>query len=258
MKNPYMSILSAKKGDIVRIHHSKRDGKLIAYDCKGKVILIKNQEDLHIGFGKIESIAEKERCYLAVLKQVPYDIYGMNNRDEEVIPYEELKLVLSGLNFKHQLQLPIEETPYDLDPNNFFDVWANLNTGDLITIETWNKDGKLSYNSIMLYIPTGNTLAFSFVGDRSGFSSGGFNTCCFNLVWCKDDTPLHTLLKYSSRSRDWAGDTPHLWHYGDGQDINFAEVLKRAYLFEDDLGTLFNMKLEDNIKRRAEFFGDMS
>lgn len=253
MNNPYESMFSAYKGDIVRIHRSKRDGKLISYDNKGKVILVKNQQDLHAGFGKIKSLTERDSYYFATLDQVPYDIYCKDG-DEKAIPYDELKKVLESLNFTHELQLPIKDTVYGLDPDNFFDVWANLDTGDMITIETWNQNGEKSYNSIYLYIPTGNTLAFSFVGDKSGFSSGGYNTCCFNVIWCKDDTPLHTLLKYSSKSRDWDGDTPHLWHYGDGQEIDFAEVLKRAYLFKDDLGSLFNMKLEDNIRRREEFF----
>ena len=47
-----MSMFSTHKGDIVRIRKSKRDGKLISYDQLGKVILIKNQDDLKVGFGK--------------------------------------------------------------------------------------------------------------------------------------------------------------------------------------------------------------
>ena len=230
-------------GEIVRIYKSKRDGKLIAYAPTGKVILIKNRENLKIGFGKIVSIAEKEKYYVATLEQIPYDIY-YGYEDNETIPYSELKEVLITLNFTQQLTLPI-------DANNFFEVWANLSTGDLITIETWNYYDEKTYNSINLYVPTGNLLAFS-VRENSGFSHGGHNFCCFNVINCEYDTPLHTLLRYSSKSKDWNGAHPALWHYGDGHDLNYAEILRRIYDCKDDIGNLFNMKIEESLKRYKE------
>lgn len=249
-----MSMFSTHKGDIVRIRKSKRDGKLISYDQLGKVILIKNQDDLKVGFGKVTSIVEKEKYYIATLEQTPYDIYYGYDKGE-TIPYNELKEVLTMLNFTKELTMPIKKESYELDDGNFFEIWANLDTGDLITIETWFQDGEESYNTINLFIPTGNTLAFSFTNDYSGFSSGGRDTCCFNAIWCKDDTPLRYLLKFSSKSKDWNGDHPHLWHYGDGHDFDFSEVLKRIYDCKDDIGTLFNMQIEEQLKRYADFWG---
>lgn len=243
------------KNDVIRIRKSRKDGKLISYDSTGKVILIKNQDEIRPGFGQVVSIVEKERYYLATLKQVPYDIYYGYGEDE-TIPYNELKEVLTMLGFTQELTIPIEKEDFDMDEGNLFDVWANLNSGELVTIETWFKDGKQSYNTINLYIPTGNTLAFSFRNDYTGFSFGGHNTCCFNVIWCKDDTPLHTLLQYSSKSKNWGGDHPHLWHYGDGHDFDFSEVLKRIYDCTDDIGNLFNMQIEESLKKYAEFWGN--
>lgn len=249
-----MGIFSTSINDVVRIRKSKRNGKLISYDRMGKVILIKNQNDLRIGFGKVTSIVEKDKYYITTLEQTPYDIYYGCGKDE-TIPYNELKEVLTMLNFTKELTIPIKKESYELDEGNFFEIWANLDTGDLITIETWFQDGEESYNTIKLFIPTGNSLAFSFTNDYSGFSSGGRNTCCFNTIWCKDDTPLRYLLKFSSKSKNWNGDHPHLWHYGDGDNFNFSEVLKRIYDCKDDIGTLFNMQIEEQLKRYAEFWG---
>lgn len=239
-----MSMYSIHKNDIIRIRKSKKDGKLISYDELGKVVLIKNQADLKIGFGKVTSIIEKEKYYIATLEQVPYDIY-YGYDENETIPYSELCEVLKMLKFTQELTLPI-------DDDNFFDVWANLDTGDLITIETWNHKEEETYNTINLYIPTGNNLAFSLSNNYIGFSFGGFQTCCFNAIWCKSDTPLRTLLKYSSKNKNWNGDHPNLWHYGDGHNFDFSEVLKRIYDCKDDIGTLFNMKIEDSLKRYKE------
>lgn len=236
--------MSIHVNDIVRIRKSKKDNTLISRDSMGKIILIKNQSEIKVGFGKVVSVVEKEKYYIATLEQVPYDIYYGYDKDE-TIPYDELKEVLKILGFTQELTLPIKE-------NNFFDVWANLETGDLITIETWNYNGKNTYNTINLYIPTGNSLAFSLWKDM-GFSSGSYDVCCFNAIWCKDETPLHTLLKYSSKNKNWNGEPPELWHYGDGHNLDFAEILKRIYKCKDDIGSLFNMKIEENIKKYHDF-----
>ena len=139
-----MSMFSTHKGDIVRIRKSKRDGKLISYDQLGKVILIKNQDDLKVGFGKVTSIEEKEKYYIATLEHTPYDIY-YGHEDGETIPYDELEKVLNMLDFTKELTMPIKKTQYNMDKGNFFEIWANLNTGDLITIETWYKGGKRTF-----------------------------------------------------------------------------------------------------------------
>ena len=49
-------------------------------------------------------------------------------------------------------------TKEDIDKDNIFDVWANLNSGVLITIETWNQDGERGYNSVKCYVPVNGAL----------------------------------------------------------------------------------------------------
>lgn len=46
-------------GDILRIRKSKRDGKPIAYAPNGKVVIIKNKDEIHFGYGEVLSITEK-------------------------------------------------------------------------------------------------------------------------------------------------------------------------------------------------------
>ena len=245
-----MDILSIK-GNIQRLKKSKRNGKLIASTDTGKVIIPDNQNSLHYGFAKVEEFQDKGNCFVAQMENVVYDFY-YGYEDEEVIPYDELVEVFKLYGFKHEYQLPIDE-------KNIFDVWANLKTGALITIETWNKsadeswDGRehVTYNSVNVCIPTENTLAFR-LHERTGFSHGGYNLCCFNLVHNKTDFPLQNVLGYCSNSRNWNGEHPHLWHYGDGDNINFAKILTRIYDFEDDIGTLFNMKIEKALERYKE------
>ena len=232
-----------EKGQIFKLHKSKKNGNFIAYTTLGKVILIKNQNELHHGFAKITSFVDKGNYFLATMENVPFDFYyGYEN--DEVIPYDEFKEVLKMLDFT-------QEYTENIDENNIFDIWANLNTGTLVTIETWNKDGEKSYNSVNVYIPTGNTLAFGY-HNIDGFSHGGYNVCCFNLVNNKMDFPLRNILSYSSNSKNWNGEHPSLWHYGEGHDLNFAKILSKIYNFNDDIATIFNMKIEEAFKRYAE------
>lgn len=233
-----------ENGQVFRLRKSKKDGRLIAYTDLGKVILIKNQKSLHHGFAKVTSFIDKGKYFLATMENVPYDFYyGYEN--DEVIPYDELCEVLKNMNFTHEYQTKIDE-------NNIFDVWANLNTGAMVQIETWNRDGEKTYNSVNVYIPTGNNLAFS-AREYTGFSHGGYNLCCFNLVHNKSDFPLRNILSYCSNSRNWNGAHPSLWHYGDSKDnMNFAKILTRIYDFKDDVSTLFNMQIDETFKRYAE------
>lgn len=230
--------------DVVRICKSKKNNKLIAYAPTGKVILIKNQKDLKIGFGKIVELIEKEKYYIATLEQTSYDVYFDSENGD--IPYNELEEVLVNLNFTKELRLPIKETSFNVDDDNFFEVWANLNTGDLITIETWYKDGIKSYNSIQLYMPIKCKLLYS-MPYWTGFRYGGGGIYSFDVNFCKNDTPLHSLLRMSDKSKNWNGETPSMWHYGDGHDFSFSEVLKRIYECKDDIGTLFNMQIEKTL-----------
>ena len=237
-----MDIFSIK-GNIYRLKKSKRNGKLIAYTDTGKVIIPDNQGSLHYGFAKVEEFQDKGNCYIAKMKNVPWDFY-YGCEEDEVIPYEEFCDVLEYFKFKHEYRM-------DIDENNFFDVWANLNTGALVTIETWNHEGRKTYNSVEVYVPTGDGTAFEY--HRSdGFSHGDRDVCCFNLCHSRMERPLSNVLVCSSNSRDWNGSTPNLWHYGDGDNINFAKILTRIYDFEDDIGTLFNMKIEKALERYKE------
>ena len=233
-----------ENGQVFRLKKSKKNGQFVAYTDIGKVILIKNQADLHHGFAKVTSFVDKGKFYLATMENVPYDFYfGYEN--DEVIPYVELCEVLKMNGFTHEYQT-------DIDKDNIFDVWANLDTGAMVQIETWNWDGEKTYNTVNVYIPTGNTLAFS-AHERTGFSHGGYNVCCFNLVHNKSDFPLRNVLNCSSNSKNWNGEHPSLWHYGDkSHDMNFAKILTRIYDFKDDIGSMFNMDIEGAFKRYAE------
>ena len=86
--------MEVKEGDIIRIKKSKRDGKPIAYDRNGKVILLRNRDKLRYGYGKVTSIYEKTAYYTATAENCICDFY-MGGTDEETISVEEFEQVLS-------------------------------------------------------------------------------------------------------------------------------------------------------------------
>lgn len=237
-----MSVVNIK-GEVYRLKKSRRNDKLIAYTDAGKIIIPKNQKSLHLGFAKVNNFIDKGNCYVAEMENVPYDFYCGYN-ECEIIPYDEFCEVLKNHNFKHEYQAKIDDT-------NFFDVWANLDTGSLITIETWDKSGIKTYNSVDVYI-TIDKEDFWKNCRSSAFSNGSQSVCCFNLCNSIVDNPLSKILSYSNNSRNWKGNTPNLWHYGDGININYAKALARIYDFKDDIGTLFNMKLDEIFAKYAE------
>ena len=90
------------KGNIYRLKKSRKNDKLlIAYTDAGKVIILKNQESLHLGFAKVNNFIDKGNCYVAEMENVPYDFYYGYNEDE-IIPYDEFCEVLKNHSFKHE------------------------------------------------------------------------------------------------------------------------------------------------------------
>lgn len=234
-----MSILvsSISVGDVLRAKYSKRDGRLIAYAHTGKIVLFKNREMLHSGFVTVDKVlCEKENYILVTARNIAYDYYAGS---DGVIPYAELCEVLTNLGF-------VREYLTTIDSDNVFDVWADLLTGNLITIETWNRNGSVGYNHICVYITSGDMTAFT-ASTASGFIYGSYSVCCFDLQFCKAPHPLHYILGMSSRTRNWNGETPNMWHYGDTRPIDHAKVLERLYACADNINELFNMRVEDSI-----------
>lgn len=235
--------MSDIKNQVYRIERSRRNNKLIAYTDSGKVIIPENQKSLHPGFAKVESFIDKGNCYVVKMKNVPCDFY-YGSEEDETISYDEFCEVLKSYNFKHEYQTEIDDT-------NFFDVWANLDTGSLITIETWYKFGVKTYNNVYVYI-TIDKKDFWRMRRLRGFCIGDESVCCFNLCHNDVDKPLSKILSCSNNSKNWNGNNPDLWHYGDGIDINYAKALARIYNFEDDIGTLFNMRLNEKFAKYAK------
>lgn len=138
-----------------------------------------------------------------------------------------------------------------IDKDNIFDVWANLNSGVLITIETWNQDGERDYNSVKCYVPVSGC-GFG-MRNSSGFSYGTSYLSCFNIVHNTRDFPLRDCLAFNNGSMDWHGYTPSLWHYGEGHDINYAKALAKIRKFADpDIGERFNMQLDESFAAYAK------
>ena len=156
--NDTIDLSGISADNIYRIRRSKKNGKLISHNEYGKVIIIKNWKSLHVGYGKVVSFENRENCILATMKNVSYDFYEEYNEktgEVEAVPYEELTRVLQELGFTHEYK-------EDIDKDNIFDVWANLNTGVLITVETWNQDGGRGYNSVKCYVPVNGAFAMRY------------------------------------------------------------------------------------------------
>ena len=233
--------------NVYRIRRSKKNGKLISYNEYGKVIIIKNWKSLHAGYGKVVSFENRENYILAAMKNVPYDFYEEYNEktgEVEAVSYEELTRILQELGFAHEYK-------EDIDKDNIFDVWANLNSGVLITIETWNQDGERGYNSVKCYVPVSGC-GFG-MRNSYGFSSGTSYLSCFNIVHSTRDFPLRDCLAFNNGSMNWAGSHPSLWQYGERDDINYAKALAKIRKFKDaDIGERFNMQLDDTFKQYAK------
>ena len=245
------SILIPKKGDVYRLHKSKKNGKMVAFTFYGKVIIIKNYRKLHYGFAKIVDVVDKGNCFVATMENVPYDFYyeRWGADDELVIPYDELQEVLKIHGYTHQYTEQIDE-------DNFFYAWANLDTGSIITIETWNRYGRRTYNSVNLYIVTHSSLCF----DRhykSGFSHGSTKVCCFNLMNCEFSYPITNLTWYNNpNTKDWGRSIPSLWHYGYGDDVDHIKAARTLYKFKDadEIIKSFNIDIKGFVERTKEFW----
>lgn len=245
--NDTIDLSGISTDNVYRIRRSKKNGKLISYNEYGKVIIIKNWKSLHVGYGKVVSFENRENCILATMKNVPYDFYEEYNEktgEVEAVPYEELTRILQELGFAHEYK-------EDIDKDNIFDVWANLNSGVLITIETWNQDGERGYNSVKCYVPVSGC-GFG-MRESTGFSHGTSYLSCFNIVHNTRDFPLRDCLAFNNGSMDWHGYTPSLWHYGEGHDINYAKALAKIRKFADpDIGERFNMQLDESFAAYAK------
>lgn len=172
-----------------------------------------------------------------------YEEYNEKTGEVEAVPYEELTRILQELGFAHEYK-------EDIDKDNIFDVWANLDSGVLITIETWNQDGERGYNSVNCYVPANGLFTMR---ESTGFSNGGSFLSCFNIVHNTRDFPLHECLAFNNGSMNWGGNHPALWHYGEGYDINYAKALAKIRKFKDaDIGERFNMQLDDAFKQYAK------
>lgn len=192
------------------------------------------------------SFENRENCILATMKNVSYDFYEEYNEktgEVEAVPYEELTRILQELGFAHEYK-------EDIDKDNIFDVWANLDSGVLITIETWNQDGERGYNSVNCYVPANGLFTMR---ESTGISSGSSFLSRFNIVHNTRDFPLHECLAFNNGSMNWGGNHPNLWHYGEGHDINYAKALAKIRKFKDaDIGERFNMQLDDTFKQYAK------
>lgn len=244
------TILVPKKGDVYRLHKSKKNGKMVAFTSYGKVIIIKNYRKLHYGFAKIVDVVDKGNCFVATMENVPYDFYHEWGTDDElVIPYDELQEVLKIHGYTHQYTEQIDE-------DNFFYAWANLDTGSIITIETWNRYGRRTYNSVNLYI-VAHSYLYPGTHNRSGFSHGGFRVSCFNLMNCEFERPIGDLTWYNNpNTKDWGGNHPALWHYGYGQDIDHIKAARTLYKFKDadEIIKSFNIDIEGFVANVKEFW----
>lgn len=245
--NDTIDLSGISADNVYRIRRSKKNGKLISHNEYGKIIIIKNWKSLHVGYGKVVSFEDRENCILATMKNVSYDFYMEYNKktgEVEAIPYEELTRILQELGFAHEYK-------EDIDKDNIFDVWANLDSGVLITIETWNQDGERGYNSVKCYVPT-NGGGFT-MRQSTCFSHGSSYLSCFNIVRNTRDFPLHECLEFNNDSMDWHGSVPALWHYGEVHDVNYAKALAKIRKFKDaDIGERFNMQLDEAFKQYAK------
>lgn len=246
--------MEVKEGDIIRIKKSKRDGKPIAYDRNGKVILLRNRDKLRYGYGKVTSIYEKTAYYTATAENCICDFY-MGGTDEETISVEEFEQVLSMKGFTKEYEELIENSSvFDTSTDDdVFQVWANLETGAMVIFATryTEENHHNYYDKVEVIIPVSG---FDYTGVHS--SLGLYNHTNSVEYYSLNDFaefPLKKILLRSNNSRDWGGAAPSLYHYKDFKDTSkpkisiFRDTILRIRKFNDDVENLFNININNVI-----------
>lgn len=262
MDNLYVSEYEDLKSQVFRVKKSRDSKGKVCFTNSGKVIIIQNSDKVKFGFCKIKSFVEKDRYILAKVENVVYDFWS--EVDEE-IPYEEFAQVLVNRGFTKELRVNISEEYLrnnpEMTPDNFIEFWANLSTGCLVSIETYNTTDRKWYNSVDVNIPVhshGGATRVYFGSEKLGASSCFSPIIDYCITFSEVDFPLERVLRLSDNIPNWEGRTPKLWSYFDELSKNnfsrkiYADCARRIYKFKDDLETLFNLGSSEEIARHEK------
>lgn len=210
--------MSVERNDII-LFTQGRDGKPVAYDSTGKVILCKHAID--IGYARVTSVEERSNVFLITAEpEYGYDYY-------EDIEYAEFKEVLKRFGFKIGFERPFKYQFNESEPaRNETQLFAYNTTNNCVIVAVTYRG--FHFNGIDLYCP----------GIRAidnlkliGFSFGCDNITGFDLCCVRGQATKNLISRYMSRvehdqienGKEWPISVmPSTWTYADNE-IDFRD-----------------------------------
>ncbi len=221
-------------GDVILLVRGKNN-TVIGHTPAGKIILPKNK--VKLGYAKILTLEEKEKCIICELENVVKDYYYE-------IPYEEFLKVLKLNGYTIGFNISFQ-SPYEYGEER--QVFAyNLNINTVVVAETY---GKKSFNSINVYCPNMNGLELRW----NIFYHGGSNMSVLEL--CNERGSQANLLQSinsmmlhikETKGILWPDNEPlELWNYADSRyDENnswnlWESTIDRILLVNPEIDSIF-------------------
>lgn len=213
-----MSSLDPKVGDRIVLREGK-DNRLVSFTPYGKVILL-NGKGLRPGYAEVLSIEEKEKYFIAKVKNVVEDVYPYIGYEEFLNVLETQGFTLGyDITFKYETYSNVRQDGEVIEEvRTEHQILAyRLDTGLVVVAETW-EEGK-SFNTIRVYMPGVNGVRMLLGHGRMRCAFTGNATMAeFDLAGT-DCIGLASFVEYArklQKTNIWSEDnTPNLWNYAE-------------------------------------------
>ena len=222
-------------GDTILLKKGKNNS-IVGFTLTGKVIIPTNA--VKVGYAKILTLEEKEKCILCKMENVVKDYY-------DGIPYEEFLIAIELNGYKIGFDIPFQSPHGYGEERQIFAYNLNINT--VIVAETFY--GKKSFNSINVYCPNMNGLKLKW----NIFSHGSCNMSVLSLCQAKknqanllEDINNRMLKIKNEKGVIWPkNESISLWNYTDSREdengnwILWDTTIDRILLADKEVDSIF-------------------
>lgn len=198
-----------------------KKGNPVAHTVLGKVILCKHK--MPLGYARVTSVEEREKYYLVTAEHIVRDLYSGINYEEfiQVLPLQGYKIGFDR-TFDH-----------DMDEQGIMaehQIFAyNLQNRVVIVAETftWEKGGRVGFNSIKIYLP-GISVFTGYRKRTRLFRSGGASITQLDAGSTSYNQDgileyVNDLMEREGHGNTWPADEyPSMWTYAD-DDLEYNE-----------------------------------
>lgn len=202
----------------------------------GRIIMFNSSKSnpIHNGFVKVESISERNKCYVAYGQNVPYDYY-------KGITPEEFYQALKVWGFVPEYETTIVD-------NKKYRAFAHLEKGLLVTCEEGGYKDAIhpTLKSIKMFVPNTSKKFHSLSQldeRRLGLQMRCPQYVMFDLTKSKITRSLRFFVNNAPVDYNWRKGAPILLHYNDPHDSNedYHIAYTRIQNFKDDICALWNV-----------------